>query len=376
MCGRVFQTLGTDQLIRLAGAALCRNGDRYSASYNVCPTSYVPTIRYNPAGKLRGGGPERELHLLKWGYAAPFGQFIINARCEELQEKRTFIPLLNKSRCIIMAEGYYEWTPKKEPWVFRHKDYKKDLSDGENPPCFFIAALLAPDESVILLTREARPEVAHVHDRMPVFLDESEIDMWINTDEYKFEKIIDKYILNEKSEKWNQLAYYRIGPCINDLKNKTSDCLMSVDEHKQKLDKTGIKKFFTMAQKKIDEKKANLEAAKNSQEESKEDASKKMAIEGETTDGMPPLDDVQKAQLEALSRENQLTLVVVPDSKSKGTGIKRNFKETPLGHQAMNDCQKTTKLNSKDKKGLEKGQTSLLQMIGNAGNANNQIVPP
>jgi len=79
---------------------------------------------------------------------------------------------------------------------------------------------------------------------MPVLLDESEIDTWLNVDKYKFEKIFEKDIMDEKKEKWKKIQFYPIGPYVNDIKNKTAQCLMTLEEHRKKLDEVGIKRFF------------------------------------------------------------------------------------------------------------------------------------
>mmetsp|Transcript_34921 Transcript_34921/g.31450 ORF Transcript_34921/g.31450 Transcript_34921/m.31450 type:complete len:200 (+) Transcript_34921:227-826(+) len=178
--------------------------------------------------------------MMKWGYDAPYN-FIINARVEELQEKKTFRPLLNTRRCVVIVEGYFEWNPKKEPFCFKPK---KKSDDPEKPPHLYIAALYSADESVILLTRQSTRELDKIHHRMPVVLDEDEIDMWVDCKNYRFEDIIDREILNQKKEKWNDLYYYQLAPYVGDMKNKTEKCLMSIEDYKKELDRVGIKRFF------------------------------------------------------------------------------------------------------------------------------------
>ena len=65
---------------------------------------------------------EAILETLEWGYQTSFA-FIINARSEEMTEKNIFKPILSK-RCVIVVEGYYEWNPKKEPFMFWYKNGK------------------------------------------------------------------------------------------------------------------------------------------------------------------------------------------------------------------------------------------------------------
>jgi len=251
MCGRVYNAYNPRQLLRLAGTSLIRNQGKYNTGYNVTPTNYIPAIRHHSSAENN----HRELDMVKWGYQAPFGQFIVNARVEEAAEKRTFRPLINTSRCVMIVQGYFEWTPKKVPFVFHPKTQSKVVSHDENddndkPPCIYIGALIAPDNTLILLTRESFPGFDDVHDRMPVVLDETEIDMWLDCEKYKFEKILFSEILDEKKEKWSQIGHYQTGPLVNSIKNKSEKVLQTFEEYTKELDKTGIKRFFQVATKK------------------------------------------------------------------------------------------------------------------------------
>jgi putative SOS response-associated peptidase YedK len=234
--------MNTNQLLRLAGTTLIRNGDRYGVNHNVCPTSSLPAIRYHPSSEYN----YREVDLMKWGYQTEYN-FILNARGEELTEKRTFLPMLNHNRVVMIVSGYFEWDEKKtpkQPYAFKPKATDANSQDPDKPPVFYIAALTGKDDTLILLTREATPEIAHIHHRMPILLEEDEIDMWLNTDKYKFSQIMDKEILNESKAKWKSVEAYPIGPYINDLKNKSDQVIMTYDDHIKKLDSVGIKKFF------------------------------------------------------------------------------------------------------------------------------------
>jgi len=251
MCGRVYQTYNPRQLLRLAGTSLIRNQDKHSTGYNMTPTNYIPAIRHHSSAENNN----RELDMIKWGYQAPFGQFIVNARVEEAAEKRTFRPLINTARCVMIVQGYFEWTPKKVPFVFHPKAHSKVASGDENdgndkPPCIYIGGLIAPDDTLILLTRESFTGFDDVHERMPVVLDESEIDMWLDCEKYKFEKILFSEILNEKKEKWSQIGHYETGPLVNNIKNKTDKVIQTLEEYKKDLDKNGIKRFFQAQPKK------------------------------------------------------------------------------------------------------------------------------
>lgn len=296
MCGRVFQTYNVNQLLRLAGTNLIRNANRHQVSYNVCPTSYIPAVRHCDDAENN----HRELDMMKWGYDAGF-QFIINARVEELTEKKTFRPLLNSNRCVVIIEGFFEWNAKKEPFAFKPKPTGKE----DDLPHLYVAALYAQDETVILLTREATKEISGVHHRMPVILDEDELDMWLDCKKYRFENIINKEILNPKKEKWNSLFFYQLAPYVGDIKNKTDKCLMSIEDYKKELDRVGIKRFFKSVKdtkkeepKKEEPKKEEVtpkeETPKGDQETPKEETPKEETPNGDQAN--PEIKQEEKAQ--------------------------------------------------------------------------------
>ena len=96
MCGRIFQTHNLQRLIQIARTSIVRNPNLHNPSFNVAPTNYIPAVRQrncpqsHPSNEEEHMDQERndlELDFLKWGYDAGFA-FVINARIEELQEKK------------------------------------------------------------------------------------------------------------------------------------------------------------------------------------------------------------------------------------------------------------------------------------------------
>jgi len=229
--------------------------------------------------------------MVKWGYQAPFDQFIINARVEDLQFKKTFKDLANASRCVVIIEGYFEWTPNHEPYVFRPKPNK----DSDLPSCLYIASLVAPDGTVILLTRQALWEFVHVHERMPMILSADEIDKWLDCENYKYEKIIGD-ITSPENEKWSTMYHYQIGPLINNIKNKGEKNLLTLEEYKKDLDKTGIKSFFQPKKKKEEEKKPEEPVVAP-----KQPAKEQSVVENQTTQSTthPESEATQKIDIDA-----------------------------------------------------------------------------
>ena len=154
----------------------------FEPRYNIAPTQSVPAVR---AGE-EGARAFAMLHwglVPKWAKERAIGNRMINARSESLAEKPSFRDAFRKRRCLVLADGWYEWqvTPDgKQPWFIRMKDSRplafaglwerwKDHKDG---------ALL---ESCTIVTTDASQSIRKIHERMPVVLAEADRDRWLDT---------------------------------------------------------------------------------------------------------------------------------------------------------------------------------------------------
>jgi putative SOS response-associated peptidase YedK len=183
MCGRYTLTAPGDVLAELFGLD---EEPEAEARYNVAPTQEVAAVRADEDG----GG--RRFVRLKWGLVPPWaddaaiGNRMINARAESAAEKPAFRASFKRKRCLVLADGFYEWQKveagRKQPWYFRL---------GSGGP-FAFAGLWSswtkggpgpargPLESCTILTTEANPLVRKVHPRMPVILDPESYDLWLD----------------------------------------------------------------------------------------------------------------------------------------------------------------------------------------------------
>jgi putative SOS response-associated peptidase YedK len=168
------------------------NSNPFGRRYNVLPTTSVPTIRTDP----ESGAPE--LTTARWGFIPHWWknarppQSTINARSEEAAAKPMWRHAYRQARCLMPAEGWYEWRElerldRATGEVKRYKQpYFMRRPDGA-PFCF--AALMsfwqAPDASAsglscAILTRAAAGPVAEIHDRMPVILPDDAHAEWLS----------------------------------------------------------------------------------------------------------------------------------------------------------------------------------------------------
>jgi putative SOS response-associated peptidase YedK len=149
--------------------------------YNIAPTQSVATLRTKPESGTR------RLEMLTWGLV-PFwakdpsiGSRMINARSETAAQKPSFRAAFKRRRCIIPADGFYEWTGakgKKQPYLIRTVD--------ERP--FALAGLWEHwadangnvIESCTILTTDANEALRRLHDRMPVILPPEDYQTWLD----------------------------------------------------------------------------------------------------------------------------------------------------------------------------------------------------
>ncbi|MGH8130573.1 MAG: SOS response-associated peptidase [Steroidobacteraceae bacterium] len=150
--------------------------------YNIAPTQSVPAVRAGEEGS-------RAFAMLHWGLVPKWakeraiGNRMINARAETLAEKPSFRDALRRRRCLVIADGWYEWQVApggKQPWFVHMKDSRpfafaglwerwKDPADG---------TML---ESCTIVTTDASQSIRRIHERMPVVLAEADWDRWLDT---------------------------------------------------------------------------------------------------------------------------------------------------------------------------------------------------
>ncbi|MBL9139054.1 MAG: SOS response-associated peptidase [Verrucomicrobiales bacterium] len=151
--------------------------------YNICPTQKAPVVRRGPTGSCT-------LEELRWGLIPAWAKDTtsaakcINARSETVAEKPMFRSAFRRRRCLVPADGYYEWQmakPRKLPWRFtrldRHPMLFAGLWESWRPP----GQTDAPEiETFTILTRAPTPRIAEIHDRMPVILEPEAAAMWLD----------------------------------------------------------------------------------------------------------------------------------------------------------------------------------------------------
>ena len=182
MCGRFTQTKSRKEVLEeLGGMEL---PPLFLGRYNVAPTQKLAIIRPDQ--------PARAVESV-WGFANPCsGAPIINARSETLAERPMFKDLLAKNRCIIPADGFYEWNGR-QPYYFQFPDKK-----------LFGFAGLWRNGCCVIITRAADANMQGIHDRMPVILARDHWASWL--DHFAFQDLAPELTARPVSRRVNSVA--------------------------------------------------------------------------------------------------------------------------------------------------------------------------
>jgi putative SOS response-associated peptidase YedK len=181
MCGRFSQALDKQQIVDLGEVTEDHSAAPWQPRYNIAPTQKVAVVRRTAAG--------REMAWLHWGLVPHWardrsgGAQLINARGETVSEKPSFQNAFRARRCLVPADGFYEWKSgdsTKQP-------HRITLGNGG---AFAFAGLWerwerSPDgvplETFAIVTTEANPLLQPIHHRMPVILDPADHAAWLDT---------------------------------------------------------------------------------------------------------------------------------------------------------------------------------------------------
>lgn len=221
MCGRfVLMTVGRE----LAERFQLMETPSLVPRYNVAPTQQIAVIR----SETETG--RRRLGMLKWGLI-PFwakdvsiGSKMINARSETVAEKPAFRAAFKHRRCLIPADGFYEW--KTEQGI--RQPFFVYMADGKP---FAFAGLWEmwkdpdgnPVESCTILTTDANALLLPIHDRMPAILSPEEYGEWLSRDIKDVSRL--KALLHARAPE--EMALRRANPKVNSPSYEGPECLQA-----------------------------------------------------------------------------------------------------------------------------------------------------
>ena len=222
MCGRFTLRTPANLIIEQFGARLESGlAAGLKPRYNVAPTQLFPVLR----------DPERRGDLLRWGLV-PFwakdlraGARMINARSETVATKPAFRAAFKKRRCLVPADGYFEWVKlgkKKQPYWIRMKDERPFLMAGlweswrpKND------SETAPVETFTVLTTNSNDLTQEIHDRMPVILYPNDYDAWLDPDIQDADQL--QYMFEPHDSESMQMD--PVSDRVNSVRNDDEECV-------------------------------------------------------------------------------------------------------------------------------------------------------
>ncbi|MFG3016147.1 SOS response-associated peptidase [Streptomyces cinerochromogenes] len=201
MCGRYVSTRRPQDLAPLFRVDTWPAAEALAPNWNVAPTDDVwAVLERAPHQDERGAASLRELRPLRWGLVpswakeAKIGARMINARVETVHEKPAFRRAFVKRRCLLPADGFYEWQPGKDPATGKVRKQPYFIHPG-NDQVMALAGLYEywrnpavvqdddPDAWLMtctIITTEATDAAGRVHPRMPLALTEDHYEAWLD----------------------------------------------------------------------------------------------------------------------------------------------------------------------------------------------------
>ena len=198
----------------------------YAERYNIAPQSQILIIRQKP-------GTGRVGQLVKWGLIPSWakdpsiGNKLNNARGETVAEKPAFRSSFARHRCLIPANGFYEWKAIEEGGRVRKQPYYIHPADPDG--LFAFAGLLAAwkspaGETIVstcIITTGPNEVMAPIHDRMPVILEPGQFDTWLDPENHDIEHL--KAMLAPCSP--DAMEAYPVSPVINSGRVEGRECI-------------------------------------------------------------------------------------------------------------------------------------------------------
>jgi len=201
MCGRYASSRRPEDLIEEFEVVESRIATPLEDNYNTAPTDEVyAVVERPPKGEER---VERQLRVMRWGLVPSWakdpgiGSRMINARMETVAEKPAYKKAFEKRRCLLPADGYYEWyatsqtdkkgKPRKQPFFIRPKDQGSLAMAGLYE--LWPDPAKEPDDparwrwTCTVITTQAEDELGRIHDRMPLMVERDRWADWLDPTE-------------------------------------------------------------------------------------------------------------------------------------------------------------------------------------------------
>jgi putative SOS response-associated peptidase YedK len=240
MCGRYASSRRPEDLVDEFDIVESRIQDALEADYNVAPTKEVYAVVERPPSKDSPEPPERQLRVLTWGLIpswakeASIGNRMINARMETVAEKPAYKRAFAARRCLLPADGYFEWypteeltsagKPRKQPFFIRPKDHgvlaMAGLYEIWRDPTKADDAEDRFRWTCTVITTDAEDDLGHIHDRMPLMVERDRWSDWLDPRRPK-DGLLDLLVPAAPGA----LEAYPVSPLVSNVRNNGPELL-------------------------------------------------------------------------------------------------------------------------------------------------------
>ncbi|MFI1292568.1 SOS response-associated peptidase [Streptomyces sp. NPDC020792] len=242
MCGRYVSTRGPEDLVRHFRVTEWRPAEALAPSWNVAPTDEVwAVLERAPREDRTAAAVRRELRPLRWGLVPSWakdvraGARMINARVETVHEKPAFRRAFVRNRCLLPADGFYEWQQIKSAGTGRTRKQPYYISP-EDGALMALAGLyaywrdphVARDDdpaawltTCTIITTEATDEAGRVHPRMPLALTPEHYDAWLDPRHQDPGEL--RALLSPPAD--GRLGARPVSPAVNSVRNNGPELL-------------------------------------------------------------------------------------------------------------------------------------------------------
>jgi len=220
MCGRFVITSPPEALRQIFGY---QEQPNFPPRFNVAPTQPVPVVVFEKGA--------RHFRLLRWGFIPAWvkdpRQFslLINARTETVREKPAFKNAIRRRRCLVPADGYYEWqtsAERKRPYFIHHRDGRPiglaavaETWTGPNGEEL---------DTVAIVTAPASADLAMLHDRVPVTIRRSDFDRWLDCEANDVDSILELMRGPEQGE----FVWHEVSTRVNRVANDDAQLILPI----------------------------------------------------------------------------------------------------------------------------------------------------
>ncbi len=228
MCGRYVITSSPEALRRLFGYTELPN---FPARYNVAPTQPVSVVI------LENG--ERHFKLMRWGLLPSWVKepkkfaLVINARSETVLEKPAFRSAMKRRRCLIPADGYFEWktsSARKRPHFIHRRDGEPIAFAGLAET--WIGSNGEEMDTVAIVTAAAGPDMAELHHRVPVTIEPKDFDRWLDGNLFDEQEASSLLIAPLEG----QFLWHEVSTAVNRVSNDGPHLIQSISEDQATLE--------------------------------------------------------------------------------------------------------------------------------------------